>query len=61
MKVTLAYPIEDLGAPDQTVEVDERRGRSLIRDGLARPAKVRSPQKPRRASTADTKEADDGR
>lgn len=37
MKVTLAYPIDD-HEPDETIDVDDDRGRTLLRDGFARPA-----------------------
>lgn len=37
MKVTLAYPI-DGHEPDETIDVDDERGRTLLRDGFARPA-----------------------
>jgi hypothetical protein len=60
MRIVLAYPIDDLGQPDEEVDVDRPRGRQLIRDGLARlapgdnaPADLRAA----RAATAPT-EAD---
>lgn len=54
MRITLAYPIDGIGGPDETVEVDETTGRRLLADGFARPAarrkarshKARSPRKP---------------
>lgn len=38
MRVTLAYPVEGLGGPNDVVEVDDERGRVLIQDGKARGA-----------------------
>lgn len=38
MRITLAYPVEGIGGPDETVEVDETTGRRLLGDGFARPA-----------------------
>lgn len=35
MRVTLAYPFEGHD-PDETIEVDDAAGRTMIRDGLAR-------------------------
>lgn len=35
MRVTLAYPF-DGHEPDETIEVDDSVGRTLIRDGFAR-------------------------
>lgn len=44
MKITLAYPYTDAARvehePDETIEVPDREGKRLIRDGLARPAVV---------------------
>ena len=54
MKVQLAYAIDGLGTYDDVVEVDDRRGTQLLRDGLARPAE--DTKKPARKA-ADTKEA----
>lgn len=36
MRVTLAYPIDGVGAPDETVDVDEAQARQLVADGFAR-------------------------
>lgn len=36
MLVTLAYPVDGLGQPDDTVEVDDSVGRDLLRYGKAR-------------------------
>lgn len=37
MKIVLAYEVEGLGSPDETVVVDPAMGRRLIREGNARP------------------------
>lgn len=51
MKVTLAYPWED-HQPDQTVDVDDETGRTLLRDGFARPADGEPPGQPWQPSTS---------
>lgn len=39
MKITLAYPFEGHD-PDTTIEIDDVRGRRMIRDGKARRADI---------------------
>jgi hypothetical protein len=36
LKVQLAYPLDDLGDVDDVVEVDDQRGRTMVREGVAR-------------------------
>lgn len=37
MRITLAYP-HDGHDPDETIEIEDRRGRAMIQNGVARPA-----------------------
>jgi hypothetical protein len=39
VKITLAYPFEG-HAPDETIEIDDVRGRRMVRDGKARRADI---------------------
>lgn len=61
MRITLAYPIEGLGDPDETVDIDDVSGRRLIGDGMARAEEVRSPKPSRDSAATHDKEADNGR
>ncbi len=42
MRITLAYPY-DGHDPDETIEIDDRRGRAMISNGVARPAPALEP------------------
>ena len=63
MRITLAYPRPGIGDADETVDVDDATGRTLIADGFARPAESPRKRSQTHASTTeppaggDTKEA----